>query len=79
MARAPKESATLVSSAGSGYFYTNRKNRKKSKGEKKLKVRKYDPKLRKHVLFEDKKQSSIKTKFNREKVLEALSTPKEAA
>jgi large subunit ribosomal protein L33 len=69
MARAPKESFSLVSSVGSGYFYTNRKNKKKAKGEKKLKLRKYDPKLRKHVLFEDKKLSSLKSKFDREKVL----------
>lgn len=76
MARAPKESFTLISSAGSGYFYTNRKNRKKSKGEKKLKVRKYDPKLRQHVVFEDKKLSKVKTKFNREKVLQAAEAAK---
>ena len=64
MARAPKESFSLVSSAGSGYFYTNRKNKKKAKGEKKLKLRKYDPKLRKHVVFEDKKLSRLKQKFD---------------
>lgn len=74
MARAPKESFSLVSSAGSGYFYTNRKNRKKAKGEKKLKLRKYDPKLRKHVVFEDKKLSKIKSKFDREKALAAVSS-----
>ncbi len=71
MARAPKESFSLVSSAGSGYFYTNRKNKKKAKGEKKLKLRKYDPKLRKHVVFEDKKLSKLKGKFDREKALAA--------
>ncbi len=60
MARVQKESATLVSSGGTNVFYTNRKNRKKSKGETKLKLRKYDPVLRKHVLFEDKKLSKKK-------------------
>lgn len=79
MARAPKESFSLVSSAGSGYFYTNRKNKKKSKGEKKLKVRKYDPKLRQHVVFEDKKLSKLKSKFDREKVIQAVEAAKNAA
>ena len=79
MARAPKESFTLISSAGSGYVYINRKNRKKSKGDKKLKLKKYDPKLRKHVLFEDKKLSKVKTKFSRDKVLAATSESKDAA
>jgi large subunit ribosomal protein L33 len=62
MARVVKESNTLVSSGGTNVFYTNRKNRKKSKGEKKLKLRKYDPVLRKHVLFEEKKLSRKKAK-----------------
>jgi large subunit ribosomal protein L33 len=62
MAKAPKESATLVSSGSTGFFYTNRKNKKKNKGEKKLSLKKYDPVLRKHVLFEDKKLSKVKAK-----------------
>lgn len=62
MAKAPKESASLVSSGATGFFYTNRKNKKKSKGEKKLSLKKYDPVLRKHVLFEDKKLSKLKAK-----------------
>jgi large subunit ribosomal protein L33 len=63
MAKANKETFFLVSSAGSGFFYPNRKNKKKGKGESKLKVRKYDPVARKHVLFEDKKLSKLKKKF----------------
>jgi large subunit ribosomal protein L33 len=63
MAKANKETFFLVSSLGSGAFYTNRKNKKKGKGESKLKVRKYDPVARKHVLFEDKKLSKLKKKF----------------
>ena len=63
MARAPKETFFLVSSAGTGFFYSNRKNKKKVKGENKLKIRKYDPVARKHVVFEDKKLSALKTKF----------------
>ncbi len=62
MARVAKESNTLVSSGGTNFFYVNRKNKKKSKGEKKLKLRKYDPVLRKHVVFEEKKLSRLKTK-----------------
>lgn len=63
MAKAHKESNTLISSDGSGYFYTNRKNRKKSKGDNKLKLKKYDPVARKHVLFEEKKLSRLKKKY----------------
>jgi large subunit ribosomal protein L33 len=63
MAKAAKETFFLVSSEGTGYFYTNRKNKKKGKGETKLKVRKYDPVARKHVVFEDKKLSKLKKKY----------------
>jgi|LakMenEpi03Aug12_release.lakeMendotaPanAssembly.Ray.scaffolds.fasta_scaffold1935839_1 large subunit ribosomal protein L33 len=62
MARAPKETTFLVSSSGTGYFYINRKNKKKIKGDKKMAIKKYDPKLRKHVLFEEKKLSKAKKK-----------------
>jgi large subunit ribosomal protein L33 len=63
MAKAAKETFFLVSSEGTGFFYVNRKNKKKGKGENKLKVRKYDPVARKHVLFEDKKLSKLKKKY----------------
>jgi len=63
MAKAAKETFFLVSAEGTGYFYTNRKNKKKGKGESKLKVRKYDPIARKHVVFEDKKLSKLKKKY----------------
>ena len=42
------------------------KNKKKFKGEKKLKLKKYDPVLRKHVLFEEKKLSKLKKKAQKE-------------
>ena len=61
MAKATKETFFLVSSEGTGAFYVNRKNKKK--GENKLKVKKYDPIARKHVLFEDKKLSKLKKKY----------------
>lgn len=63
MAKAAKETFFLVSSEGTGFFYTNRKNKKKGKGEAKMKIRKYDPIARKHVLFEDKKLSKLKKKY----------------
>ncbi len=44
-----REIIKLVSSAKSGYFYTTKKNRKKTTD--KIKRKKYDPKLRKHVEF----------------------------
>ena len=62
MARAPKETTFLVSSAGTGFFYTNRKNKRKLKGDKKLALMKYDPIARKKVAFEEKKLSARKAK-----------------
>lgn len=43
----------LVSTAGTGYFYTTEKQKKNSpeKMEKKM----YDPKIRKHVMFKEAK------------------------
>ena len=46
----------LVSSEGSGHFYVKKKNPKKFEG--KLNFKKYDPKLMKHVMFEEKKLTS---------------------
>ena len=47
------EKIKLVSSAGTGHFYTTKKN-KKTKPEK-LKLKKYDPKARKHVEYVEEK------------------------
>ena len=63
MAKAAKETTFLVSSEGTGYFYTNRRNKKKNRGEKKLGVKKYDPVARKHVVFGEKKLSALKRKY----------------
>jgi large subunit ribosomal protein L33 len=60
MAKADKETVFLVSSGSTGFFYSNRKNKKKLKGERKMSLKKYDPTLRKHVLFEEKKLSKLK-------------------
>lgn len=46
----------LASTEKTGFFYVASKNPKKQTG--KLKFRKYDPVVRKHVIFEEKKLSS---------------------
>jgi large subunit ribosomal protein L33 len=46
-----RELIRLVSSAGTGYFYTTSKKR----GKDKLELKKYDPKARKHVVFKEAK------------------------
>ncbi len=48
-----REKIKLVSSAGTGYFYTTTKNKKLSR--EKLKLKKYDPKIRRHVEFVEEK------------------------
>ncbi len=47
------EKIKLVSSAGTGYFYTTKKNKKLKK--EKLRLKKYDPIVRKHVEFVESK------------------------
>lgn len=52
MAKSTKyEKVKLVSTAGTGYFYTAAKK----KGLEKLLLKKYDPKVRKHVEFKEAK------------------------
>ena len=43
----------LVSTAGTGHFYTTTKN--KATHPEKLELRKYDPVVRKHVLYKEQK------------------------
>jgi large subunit ribosomal protein L33 len=43
----------LVSTAGTGHFYTTTKNPKTQSG--KLQLSKYDPVIRKHVLYREAK------------------------
>lgn len=50
-AKSTVELIRLVSSAGTGYFYTTRKKRSREK----LELKKYDPKIRKHVVFKEAK------------------------
>jgi large subunit ribosomal protein L33 len=53
MAKAATTLIKLVSSAGTGFFYTTKKNSRTS--TEKLSLNKYDPKLRKHVEFKEAK------------------------
>ena len=43
----------LVSSAGTGHYYTTTKNKRLSPD--KLELRKYDPVVRKHVIYREEK------------------------
>ena len=43
----------LVSSAGTGHFYTTDKNKKNTPG--KMEMKKYDPVARKHVIYKEGK------------------------
>jgi len=53
MAKAVREKIKLVSSAGTGHYYTTTKN-KRTKPEK-LELKKYDPVVRKHVVYKEAK------------------------
>ena len=48
-----REKIKLVSSAGTGYYYTTMKNKRKT--PEKIRLKKYDPVIRKHVVFEEAK------------------------
>jgi large subunit ribosomal protein L33 len=48
-----REKYKLVSTAGTGYYYTTMKNKKNT--TEKLKLRKYDPVVRKTVEFKEDK------------------------
>ena len=50
-----REKVKLVSSAGTGHFYTTDKNKRKT--TEKLEFKKYDPVVRKHVLYKESKLS----------------------
>lgn len=53
MAKGNRDKIKLVSSAGTGHFYTTTKNKKLH--PEKLEVRKFDPKARKHVTYKEAK------------------------
>lgn len=49
----PRIIIKLVSSAGTGFYYASEKNRRNTTG--KLEIKKYDPVVRKHVVFKEQK------------------------
>ena len=48
-----REKIRLVSSAGTGHFYTTDKNKRVH--PEKMETKKYDPTIRKHVLYKEAK------------------------
>jgi large subunit ribosomal protein L33 len=48
-----REKIRLISTEGTGYFYTTTKNKKNTPD--KFEFKKYDPVVRKHVLFKEGK------------------------
>ncbi|MDO5532071.1 50S ribosomal protein L33 [Sutterella sp.] len=53
MAKSARDKIKLVSSAGTGHFYTTTKNKKTMSG--KMEISKYDPVARKHVVYKETK------------------------
>ena len=53
MAKSNTIQIKMVSSANTGYFYVTNKNPKSL--TEKLELKKYDPKVRKHVVFKEQK------------------------
>ena len=48
-----RDKIRLVSTAGTGYFYTTTKNKRTI--TKKKEIKKFDPKIRQHVVFKEAK------------------------
>ena len=48
-----RDKIKLVSTAGTGHFYTTTKNKRLH--QEKLEVKKFDPKVRKHVTYKEAK------------------------
>jgi large subunit ribosomal protein L33 len=48
-----RDKLKLVSSAGTGHFYTTTKNKRNQPG--KMEIKKFDPKVRKHVMYKEAK------------------------
>lgn len=53
MAKAVREKIKLVSSAGTGHYYTTSKNKRTIPD--KIEMKKYDPVVRKHVIYKEAK------------------------
>ncbi|CAL4326148.1 50S ribosomal protein L33 [Buchnera aphidicola] len=53
MAKKNREKIKMISSAGTGHYYTTTKNKRNTPD--KLQFKKYDPVIRKHVLYNEGK------------------------
>lgn len=53
MAKGIREKIRLVSSAGTGHFYTTSKNKRNM--PEKMEIKKYDPVVRQHVIYKEAK------------------------
>ncbi|HMA99328.1 MAG TPA: 50S ribosomal protein L33 [Wenzhouxiangella sp.] len=53
MAGSSRDKIRMISSAGTGHFYTTNKNKKNT--PQKLEFKKYDPVVRKHVMYKEGK------------------------
>ncbi|RLA46458.1 MAG: 50S ribosomal protein L33 [Gammaproteobacteria bacterium] len=53
MARSNRDTIKLVSSAGTGHYYTTTKNKRTM--PEKMEVKKYDPVIRQHVMYKEAK------------------------
>ena len=53
MAKSASDKIKLVSTANTGYFYTTTKNKRNTPD--KMEMKKYDPVIRKHVMFKEAK------------------------
>lgn len=51
--KAIREKIRMVSSAGTGHFYTTTKNKRTT--PEKIEMRKYDPVVRQHVVYKEAK------------------------
>ncbi|MEJ2632223.1 MAG: 50S ribosomal protein L33 [Acidihalobacter sp.] len=53
MAKGVREKIRLVSSAGTGHFYTTTKNKRNM--PEKMEIKKFDPVVRQHVIYKEAK------------------------
>ena len=56
-----RDKIRLVSSAGTGHFYTTDKNKKTM--PEKMEIKKFDPKARKHVMYKEAKIKQLISSF----------------
>jgi large subunit ribosomal protein L33 len=51
MAKSIRDKIKLISSAGTGHYYTTTKNKRNMPN--KMQIKKYDPVVRKHVIYKE--------------------------